>query len=196
MKSKKKSTKSKKNTAKLIINSSTYQLPIHKATEGSDVVDVTKLYSESGYFTYDPGFTSTAACESKVTYIDGEKGILRYRGIDVSELAEKSDFIEVSNLLIYGDLPNQKQLKKYRKLIVNHTMLNEQLIKFFNGFRRDAHPMAMMVGVMGALSAFYQDSLDINNPHQRMTAARRIIASSYYWRNVIQIFNWSAIRLP
>ena len=178
MKSKKKSTKSKKNTAKLIINSNTYQLPIHKATEGNDVVDVTKLYSESGYFTYDPGFTSTAACESKVTYIDGEKGILRYRGIDVSELAEKSDFIEVSNLLIYGDLPNQIQLKKYRKLIVNHTMLNEQLIKFFNGFRRDAHPMAMMVGVMGALSAFYQDSLDINDPHQRMTAARRIIAKA------------------
>ena len=178
MKSKKKSTKSKKNTAKLIINSNTYQLPIHKATEGSDVINITKLFSESGYFTYDPGFTSTAACESKVTYIDGEKGILRYRGIDVSELAEKSDFIEVSNLLIYGDLPNQIQLKKYRKLIVNHTMLNEQLIKFFNGFRRDAHPMAMMVGVMGALSAFYQDSLDINDPHQRMTAARRIIAKA------------------
>ena len=178
MKSKKKSIKSKKNTAKLIINSNTYQLPILKATEGSNVVDVTKLYSESGYFTYDPGFTSTAACESKVTYIDGDKGILRYRGIDVSELAEKSDFIEVSNLLIYGDLPNQIQLKKYRKLIVNHTMLNEQLIKFFNGFRRDAHPMAMMVGVMGALSAFYQDSLDINEPHQRMTAARRIIAKA------------------
>ena len=104
MKSKKKSTKSKKNTAKLIINSNTYQLPIHKATEGSDVINITKLFSESGYFTYDPGFTSTAACESKVTYIDGEKGILRYRGIDVSELAEKSDFIEVSNLLIYGCL--------------------------------------------------------------------------------------------
>ena len=125
MKSKKKSTKSKKNSAKLIINSKTYQLPILKATEGSDVINITKLFSESGYFTYDPGFTSTAACESKVTYIDGEKGILRYRGIDISELAEKSDFIEVSNLLIYGDLPNQKQLKKYRKLIVNHTMLRQ-----------------------------------------------------------------------
>ena len=178
MKSKKKSTKSKKNTAKLIINSNTYQLPIHKATEGSDVINITKLFSESGYFTYDPGFTSTAACESKVTYIDGEKGILRYRGIDISELAEKSDFIEVSNLLIYGDLPNQKQLKKYRKLIVNHTMLNEQLIKFFNGFRRDAHPMAMMVGVMGALSSFYQDTLNINDSHQRQEATRRIIAKS------------------
>ncbi len=176
MKSKKKSIKSKKNTAKLIINSSTYQLPIHKATEGNDVIDVTKLYSESGYFTYDPGFTSTAACESKVTYIDGEKGILRYRGIDVSELAEKSDFIEVSNLLIYGDLPNQIQLKKYRKLIVNHTMLNEQLIKFFNGFRRDAHPMAIMVGVVGALSAFYHDSTDFSDINQRMIACHRLIA--------------------
>ena len=178
MKSKKKSTKSNKKEAKLKLNSKTYTLPILKASEGSDVINITKLYSESGYFTYDPGFTSTAACESKVTYIDGEKGILRYRGIDVSELAKRSDFIEVSNLLIYGDLPNQSQLKKYRKLITNHTMLNEQLIKFFNGFRRDAHPMAMMVGVMGALSAFYQDSLDINDPHQRMTAARRIIAKA------------------
>jgi citrate synthase len=120
-----------------------------------------------------PALLQPAACESKVTYIDGEKGILRYRGIDVSELAEKSDFIEVSNLLIYGDLPNQIQLKKYRKLIVNHTMLNEQLIKFFNGFRRDAHPMAMMVGVMGALSAFYQDSLDINDPHQRNDGCKK-----------------------
>ena len=178
MKSKKKSIKSNKKEAKLTINSKTYALPILKASEGSDVINITKLFSESGYFTYDPGFTSTASCESKVTYIDGEKGILRYRGIDVSELAKKSDFIEVSNLLIYGDLPNKLQLKKYRKLITNHTMLNEQLIKFFNGFRRDAHPMAMMVGVMGALSAFYQDSLDISDPHQRMTAARRIIAKA------------------
>tara|TARA_X000000368_G_scaffold413409_1_gene401399 strand:+ start:172 stop:1500 length:1329 start_codon:yes stop_codon:yes gene_type:complete len=178
MSSKKKSTKSNKNIAKLTINSKTYSLPIHKASEGNDVINISKLFSDSGFFTYDPGFTSTASCESKVTYIDGEKGILRYRGIDVSELANKSDFIEVSNLLIYGDLPNKSQLKKYRNLITNHTMLNEQLIKFFNGFRRDAHPMAMMVGVMGALSAFYQDSLDIEDPHQRMTAARRIIAKA------------------
>ncbi len=178
MKSKKKSIKSIKKNAKLTINSKTFNLPIHKASEGSDVINISNLYSESGYFTYDPGFTSTASCESKVTYIDGEKGILRYRGIDVSELAMKSDFIEVSNLLIYGDLPNNQQLKKYRRLITNHTMLNEQLIKFFNGFRRDAHPMAMMVGVMGALSAFYQDSLDINDAHQRMIAARRIIAKA------------------
>ena len=168
----------KQKTASLIINSKEFKFPIYSSSEGHDVIDISKLYSQTGFFTYDPGFTSTASCESKVTFIDGEKGILRYRGYDVAELAKKSDFIEVSNLLIYGDLPNKDQLKKYRNLINKHTMLNEQLIKFFNGFRRDAHPMAMMVGVMGALSAFYQDSLNINDPHQRMTAARRVIAKA------------------
>jgi len=129
-------------------------------------------------FTYDPGFTSTASCESKITFIDGDKGILRYRGYDIEELANKSDFIEVVNLLIYGDLPNKEQLKKYKKLITRHTLLHEQIINFFQGFRRDAHPMAMMVGVMGALSSFYQDTLDINDAHQRQEATRRIIAKS------------------
>ena len=165
-----------KNFAKLSINNKTYNLPIYKASEGNDVIDIAKLFSESGHFTYDPGFTSTASCLSKITYIDGDKGILRYRGYDIEDLAKNSDFIEVTNLLIYGDLPNKKQLNKYYKLISNHTMVHEQLLKFFNGFRRDAHPMAMMVGVMGALSSFYQDSVDINDPHQRMTASRRIIA--------------------
>ena len=174
----KKTYKTKKNYASLSIGSKIFKLPIHKSTEGSDVIDISRLFSQSGHFTYDPGFTSTASCESKVTYIDGEKGILRYRGYDVSDLAKKSDFIEVTNLLIYGDLPNRSQLNKYRNLIKKHTLLNEQLIKFFNGFRRDAHPMAMMVGVMGALSAFYQDSLNINDPHQRMTATRRVIAKA------------------
>ena len=167
-----------KNFAKLSINNKIYNLPIYKASEGNDVIDIAKLFSESGHFTYDPGFTSTASCQSKITYIDGDKGILRYRGYDIEDLAKNSDFIEVTNLLIYGDLPNKKQLNKYYKLISNHTMVHEQLLKFFNGFRRDAHPMAMMVGVMGALSSFYQDSLDINDPHQRMTASRRIIAKA------------------
>ena len=174
----KKSHNTNKRSASLTIGSKIFKLPIYKSTEGSDVIDVSKLFSDTGYFTYDPGFTSTASCESKVTFIDGEKGILRYRGYDVSDLAKRSDFIEVTNLLIYGDLPNKSQLNKYRNLIKKHTLLNEQLIKFFNGFRRDAHPMAMMVGVMGALSAFYQDSLNINDPHQRMTATRRVIAKA------------------
>ena len=174
-----KRTPSKKTkTAKITINNQTYTLPIYKAIEGSDVIDITKLYAESNHFTYDPGFTSTASCRSNITFIDGEKGILRYRGYDIEDLAKNSDFIEVTNLLIYGDLPNKNQLKKYYKLISKHTMVHEQLLKFFNGFRRDAHPMAMMVGVMGALSAFYQDSLDISDPHQRMTASRRIIAKA------------------
>ena len=166
------------NTAKITINNKTYTLPIYKASEGSDVIDITKLYAESNHFTYDPGFTSTASCQSNITFIDGNKGILRYRGYDIEDLAKNSDFIEVTNLLIYGDLPNKNQLNKYYRLISKHTMVHEQLLKFFNGFRRDAHPMAMMVGVMGALSAFYQDSLDINDPHQRMTASRRIIAKA------------------
>jgi citrate synthase len=169
---------SKIKSAKLSINNNTYDLPIYKSTEGESVIDISKLHSKANIFTYDPGFTSTASCESKITFIDGDKGILRYRGYDIEELANKSDFIEVVNLLIYGDLPNKKQLIKYKKLITRHTLLHEQIINFFQGFRRDAHPMAMMVGVMGALSSFYQDSLDIKDPHQRQEATRRIIAKS------------------
>ena len=169
---------SKIKTAKLIINKNTYELPIYNSTEGESVIDISKLHSQAKLFTYDPGFTSTASCESKITFIDGDKGILRYRGYDIEELANKSDFIEVVNLLIYGDLPNKEQLKKYKKLITRHTLLHEQIINFFQGFRRDAHPMAMMVGVMGALSSFYQDTLDINDAHQRQEATRRIIAKS------------------
>ncbi len=169
---------SKKNTAKLTVNNKTYELPIYNSTEGESVIDISKLHSRAKIFTYDPGFTSTASCESKITFIDGEKGILRYRGYDIEELANKSDFIEIVNLLIYGDLPNKEQLKKYKRLITRHTLLHEQIINFFQGFRRDAHPMAMMVGVMGALSSFYQDTLDINDPHQRQEATRRIVAKS------------------
>tara|TARA_Y100000816_G_scaffold241954_1_gene188986 strand:+ start:114 stop:1436 length:1323 start_codon:yes stop_codon:yes gene_type:complete len=164
--------------AKLTVNNNTYELPIYNSTEGESVIDISKLHSQAQIFTYDPGFTSTASCESKITFIDGEKGILRYRGYDIEELANRSDFIEVVNLLIYGDLPNKGQLKKYKRLITRHTLLHEQIINFFQGFRRDAHPMAMMVGVMGALSSFYQDTLDINDPHQRQEATRRIVAKS------------------
>ena len=167
-----------KKIAKLTIADNTYEFPIYSSTEGEPVIDISKLHSEANIFTYDPGFTSTASCESKITYIDGNNGILRYRGYDIEDLAEKSDFIEVVNLLIYGDLPNKEQLKKYRRLISRHTLLHEQIINFFQGFRRDAHPMAMMVGVMGALSSFYQDTLDISDSHQRQEATRRIVAKS------------------
>ena len=175
---KKKLNKRNNSKAKLIINEKTYEFPIYNSTEGEAVIDISKLHAEANIFTYDPGFTSTASCESKITYIDGDKGILRYRGYDIEELARKSDFIEVVNLLIYGDLPNKGQLAKYKRLITRHTLLHEQIINFFQGFRRDAHPMAMMVGVMGALSSFYQDTLNINDSHQRQEATRRIIAKS------------------
>ena len=167
-----------KKIAKLTIADNSYEFPIYSSTEGESVIDISRLHSEANIFTYDPGFTSTASCESKITYIDGKNGILRYRGYDIEDLAKKSDFIEVVNLLIYGDLPNKEQLKKYRRLISRHTLLHEQIINFFQGFRRDAHPMAMMVGVMGALSSFYQDTLDISDSHQRQEATRRIVAKS------------------
>ena len=175
---KQKLNKKNNRKAKLIIDQKTYEFPIYNSTEGEAVIDISKLHAEANIFTYDPGFTSTASCESKITYIDGDKGILRYRGYDIEELARKSDFIEVVNLLIYGDLPNKEQLAKYKRLITRHTLLHEQIINFFQGFRRDAHPMAMMVGVMGALSSFYQDTLNINDSHQRQEATRRIIAKS------------------
>ncbi len=175
---KKKITKKKIEVAKLTINNNSYDFPIYNSTLGESVIDISKLYAKANIFTYDPGFTSTASCESKITFIDGKKGILRYRGYDIEDLANKSDFIEVVNLLIYGDLPNKEQLTKYKKLITRHTLLHDQIINFFQGFRRDAHPMAMMVGVMGALSSFYQDTLDINDAHQRQEATRRIVAKS------------------
>ncbi len=131
----------------------TYNFPILKGTLGPDVVDVRKFYSETGCFTYDPGFTSTGSCESKITFIDGEKGILLYRGYPIDVLAEKSDFMEVCYLLLYGELPTPEQKKKFVSDITYHTMLHEQLIYFFRGFRRDSHPMAVMCGVVGALSA-------------------------------------------
>ena len=153
-----------------------YDFPILKGTLGPDVIDVRKLYSETGCFTYDPGFTSTGSCESKITFIDGEKGVLLYRGYPIDVLAEQSDFMEVCYLLLYGELPTPQQKKKFEDDITYHTMLHEQLIYFFRGFRRDSHPMAVMCGVVGALSAFYHDSTDINDPHHRMVASYRLIA--------------------
>jgi len=153
-----------------------YELPIMKGTLGPDVIDVRRLYSETGCFTFDPGFTSTGSCESKITFIDGEKGILLYRGYPIDVLAEQSDFTEVSYLLLYGDLPSPKQKKKFESGITYHTMLHEQLNYFFRGFRRDSHPMAVMCGVVGALSAFYHDSTDITDHKHRMVASYRLVA--------------------
>ncbi|WP_262695116.1 citrate synthase [Kordiimonas aquimaris] len=151
-------------------------LPVMEGSVGPKVIDIRKLYAESGMFTFDPGFTSTASCESKITYIDGEKGELQYRGYPIEQLAADSDFMEVCYLLLFGELPSKAEKEKFSYDITHHTMVHEQLHRFFSGFRRDAHPMAIMVGVVGALAAFYHDSTDINDPHQRMVASYRMIA--------------------
>ncbi|WP_370052830.1 citrate synthase [Neptunomonas sp.] len=151
------------------------ELPVYSGTEGPDVIDVRPLTS-SGLFTYDPGFVSTAACESKITYIDGANGILLHGGYPIEQLAEHSDYLEVCYLLLNGELPTPEQKETFINTIKNHTMVHEQMRNFFNGFRRDAHPMAIMVGVVGALSAFYHDSLDINDAHHREVCAYRLIA--------------------
>ncbi|MBN8815085.1 MAG: citrate synthase [Sphingomonas sp.] len=143
---------------------------------GPDVIDIRKLYADTGMFTYDPGFTSTASCESALTYIDGDEGVLLHRGYPIGQLAEESSFMEVSYLLLNGELPSAKELHDFTHTITRHTMLHEQLMTFYRGFRRDAHPMAIMCGVVGALSAFYHDSTDINDPQQRMIASHRLIA--------------------
>ncbi len=153
-----------------------YELPVLKGTMGPDVVDVRKFYADTKCFTFDPGYTSTGSCESKITFIDGEKGVLMYRGYPIDVLAEQSDFTEVCYLLLYGELPSPEQKKKFESGITYHTMLHEQLNYFFRGFRRDSHPMAVMVGVVGALSAFYHDSTDITDPKHRMIASYRLIA--------------------
>ena len=153
-----------------------YEIPILKGSEGPNVLDIRNLYQNTGMFTYDPGFTSTASCESSITYIDGTKGILRHRGYDINELANKSEFLEVCYLLLHGDLPSSEDKKKFIDVISNHTMLHEQLVYLYRGFRRDAHPMSIMVGVVGALSAFYHDSTDFSDINQRMIACHRLIA--------------------
>lgn len=159
----------------LLTDNTTLELPIKKGTIGPEVIDVTSL-AKSGYFTFDPGFMATAACASKITYIDGEKGVLLHRGYPIEQLAENSDFLEVCYLLIYGELPTESQKNAFTHGINQHTLVHEQLRNFFNGFRRDAHPMAVMVGVVGALSAFYHESLDIKNPEHRNIAALRLLA--------------------
>jgi citrate synthase len=153
-----------------------YDFPLLDGTLGPRVIDIRKLYNDTGLFTYDPGFTSTAACDSGLTYIDGDKGVLLHRGYSIKELALKSDFLEVCYLLLYGELPDAKQKEEFIHLITHHTMVHEQMQFFFRGFRRDSHPMAVMVGTVGALSAFYHDSLDIDDPKQREIAAHRLIA--------------------
>jgi citrate synthase len=165
-------------TVSLVDNSNgqRWELPILAGTIGPKVVDVRKLYGETGYFTFDPGYTSTGSCESKITYIDGDKGELFYRGYPIEELAEHSDFMEVSYLLLKGELPTPEQKRKFEWDIAHHTMVHEQLTRFYSGFRRDAHPMAVMCGVVGALSAFYHDSTDIYDPRQREIASYRLIA--------------------
>ncbi|MDP8919427.1 MAG: citrate synthase [Pseudomonadota bacterium] len=163
-------------TATLSIDGKEVQLPILSPTEGPDVVDIRKLYAQADVFTYDPGFTSTAACDSTITFIDGDAGILLHRGYPIEQLAAKSHYLEVCYLLLNGELPTPDELEKFENLVTRHTMIHEQMHNFFRGFRRDAHPMATMVGVVGAMSAFYHDSLDINNSHQREVAAFRLIA--------------------
>ncbi|WP_232223262.1 citrate synthase [Candidatus Odyssella acanthamoebae] len=163
-------------TVKVIYNGKTIELPVLSGSCGPNVIDIRSLYNETGLFTYDPGFTATASCESKITFIDGDEGILLYGGYPIQDLAEKSDFMEVSYLLLYGDLPTPQQKKEFIKNITMHTMVHEQIPSFYRGFRRDAHPMAIMVGVVGALSAFYHDSLDIHDPRQREIAAYRLVA--------------------
>ena len=162
--------------AKLALGGAESQFPVMKGSVGPDVIDIRKLYAQTGTFTYDPGFTSTASCESKITYIDGDQGILLHRGYPIDQLAEKSNFMEVCYLLLNGDLPKQDELDRFTRTISRHTMLHEQLATFYRGFRRDAHPMAIMCGVVGALSAFYHDSTDITDPQQRMIASHRLIA--------------------
>ena len=162
--------------ATLTIGEDSYDLPIYSPTAGPDVVDIRKLYGSAGVFTYDPGFTSTSACDSTITFIDGDKGELLHRGYPIDQLAGKSHYLEVCYLLLYGELPSAKDLEEFEHSITHHTMLHEQMVNFFRGFRRDAHPMAIMVGVVGAMSAFYHDSTDIADERQREIASHRLIA--------------------
>jgi citrate synthase len=171
-------TAGREDTVTLIDNSSnkSVDLDILSGTVGPRVIDIRKLYANTGYFTYDPGFTATGSTESKITFIDGDKGILLHRGYPIEELAEHSTFPEVCYLLLYGELPTKEQFEVFEHTITRHTMLHEQIANFYRGFRRDAHPMAIMCGVVGALSAFYHDSTDIDDPYQRMVASHRLIA--------------------
>jgi citrate synthase len=166
----------KTKTAKLILDGKEYDLPIHSPSAGPDVLDIRKLYAQAGVFTYDPGFTSTASCDSTITFIDGDKGELLHRGYPIDQLASKSHYLEVCYLLLYGELPSPAELEDFESRVTNHTMIHEQMMYLFRGFRRDAHPMAIMTGVVGAMSAFYHDSTDVSDPWQREVASIRMIA--------------------
>ena len=165
-----------KQTAELRLNGHVYQLPIPRPSAGPDVIDIRSLYKDAGVFTYDPGFTSTASCDSTITFIDGGKGELLHRGYPIDQLASKLHYLEVCYLLLYGELPSPAELEDFESRVTNHTMIHEQMMYLFRGFRRDAHPMAIMTGVVGAMSAFYHDSTDISDPWQREVASIRMIA--------------------
>src|SRR5579864_4036360 len=171
-------TDAKKKTGTITVGNKNWDFPVYEGSIGPQVVDIAKLYNESGMFTFDPGFTSTASTESKITYIDGDEGVLLYRGYPIEELAEHGDFLETCYLLLYGELPTAAQKADFDYRVTRHTMVHEQMMRFFQGFRRDAHPMAVMVGSVGALSAFYHDSTDISDPTQRMIASIRMIAKT------------------
>nr|WP_319382301.1 citrate synthase [uncultured Roseibium sp.] len=164
------------NNAKLNVGGGDHDFNVLDGSIGPSVVNISSLYKDTGMFTYDPGFTSTASCESKITYIDGDEGTLLYRGYPIEQLADHGDFLESCYLLLYGELPTKVQKDDFVNRVTYHTMIHEQMNRFFSGFRRDAHPMAIMVGTVGALSAFYHDSTDITDPHQRMVASLRMIA--------------------
>src|SRR5499426_2575473 len=171
------SAKAEAKTATLAIGSNQRaEMPIRSGTIGPDVIDVGRLYRDTGCFTYDPGFTSTANCSSRITYIDGDQGVLLHRGYPIEQLAEKSSFIEVCYLLLNGDLPTKARLEEFERSIRNHTMINESLLRFFGGFHHNAHPMAMVSAVVASMSAFYHDSMDIHNPRHREIFSHRIIA--------------------
>jgi len=164
--------------ATLAIGNESWDFDILDGTVGPPVIDISSLYQKTGRFTYDPGYTSTASCASSITYIDGDEGVLLYRGYPIDELAERKDFLQVAYLLLYGELPTPEQEEDFDYRVTHHTMVHEQMSRFFTGFRRDAHPMAIMCGVMGAMSAFYHDSTDISDPYQRMVASIRMIAKT------------------
>src|SRR6202008_1789999 len=165
-----------KNATLKLPDGKSLEFPVLSGTIGPDVVDIRTLYGKSGMFTYDPGYLSTASCSSSITYIDGDAGILLYRGYPIEQLAQHCDFLEVCYLLQYGELPTRKQKDEFLDIVTHHTMVHEQLARLYQGFRRDAHPMAVMVGVVGALSAFYHDALDINNAQHRIISAFRLVA--------------------
>ncbi len=165
-------------SAKLTLGPKETELKLRHGTIGPDVVDIAALYKDTGLFTYDPGFTSTASCESKITFIDGDEGVLLHRGYPIDQLAERGNFLETCYLLLYGELPTAAEMSDFTYRVTRHTMVHEQMSRFYTGFRRDAHPMAVMVGSVGALSAFYHDSTDIADPHQRMVASIRMIAKT------------------